>query len=74
MYVVYAEFGIVVKERCIYIYRFSLKFQKYTYTPTLQRGANMKQNNYDISRYDDEYFLSIFYVSIMVWEYIFDGV
>ena len=37
-------------------------------------GANMKQNNYDISRYDDEYFFSIIYVIIMVWEYIFDGV
>ena len=34
----------------------------------------MKQNNYDISRYDDEYFFSIIYVIIMVWEYIFDGV
>ena len=55
MYVVYAEFGIVVKERCIYIYIVFSEISKiYIHYIHYRGGANMKQNNYDISRYDDE--------------------
>ena len=50
------------------------KIYIHTYTTVYREGAHVKQNNYDISRYDHKSFFSIFYVSIMVWEYIFDGV